>query len=127
MSIEHQNAEVHPLGETPKVTMESAEAEERDIKLQPDTSVNDPGLEKPIERNMEESELQGTMQYQLEKHDSFKKGMFMLTSCSMFPLYNIFLLYIYVSVFEQTLGTLLSSFCSSVQIKETREEATTFT
>nr|XP_011462474.1 PREDICTED: uncharacterized protein LOC105350986 isoform X2 [Fragaria vesca subsp. vesca] len=70
---EHQNAEVHPLGETPKVTMESAEAEERDIKLQPDTSVNNPGLEKPIERNMEESELQGTMQYQLEKHDSFKK------------------------------------------------------
>ncbi|KAL6192203.1 hypothetical protein ACLB2K_038589 [Fragaria x ananassa] len=70
---EHQNAEVHPLGDTPKVTMESAEAEERDIKLQPDTTLNDPGLEKPIERNMEESELQGTMQYQLEKHDSFKK------------------------------------------------------
>ncbi|KAM5552872.1 hypothetical protein ABKV19_025212 [Rosa sericea] len=70
---EHENTEVHPLGETPKFTMESTEAGERDSKLQSDTSLNNPGQGKPIEKNMEETDLQGTMQYQIEKQDSFNK------------------------------------------------------
>ncbi|XP_024197166.1 uncharacterized protein LOC112200372 [Rosa chinensis] len=71
---EHENTEVHPLGETPKVIVVSTEAGERDSKLQSDTSLNnDPGHGKPIEKNMEETDLQGTMQYQLEKQDSLKK------------------------------------------------------
>lgn len=80
ISIEHENTEVHPLGKTPKVIVVSTEAGERDSKLQSDTSLNnDPGQGKPIEKNMEETDLQGTMQYQLEKQDSLKKGMCMLT------------------------------------------------
>ena len=74
-SIEHQNTEVHPLGETPKVTKESTEPWETKSRLQSDTSLNYPAHEKPIEKSVEETGIQETMQYQLEKKDSLKKGM----------------------------------------------------
>ena len=51
-SIEHQNTEVHPLGETPKVTKESTEPWETKSRLQSDTSLNDTAHEKPIEKSV---------------------------------------------------------------------------
>lgn len=68
ISIGQENTEVHLLGESPKVTMESTEAGERDSKMQSDT-----------DKKMEKIDLQGRMQYQPEKQDSSKKSKCMLT------------------------------------------------
>lgn len=67
ISIEQEDTEVHPLGDSPKVNMESTEAGERDSKMLSDT-----------EKKMEETDVQGRMQYQLEKQDSSNKSMCML-------------------------------------------------
>lgn len=86
LSIEQEVTEVHPLSESSEVTPETNEAGEGDSKMELATSLNDSGHDNPIEKKMEETDLQGTIKQQLEKQASFKKGM-LPSSCSMFPLY----------------------------------------
>lgn len=69
LSIEQEDTEIH-LGES----MESTEVRKDDSKVHPDTLLSDLGHEEPTEPKNEETGIQG-MQYQLEKQDSFKKGM----------------------------------------------------
>lgn len=73
LSIGQEDTEVH-LGESSKITMESTEVRKDDSKVQPHTLLSDLGDEEPIETKNEETGIKG-MQYQLEKQDSFKKGM----------------------------------------------------
>lgn len=71
LSIGKEDTEVH-LGESSKVTMESTEVPKDDSKVQPNTLLSDLRHEESIEPKNEET---GILQYQLEKQDSFKKGM----------------------------------------------------
>ncbi|PQP94200.1 uncharacterized protein Pyn_22124 [Prunus yedoensis var. nudiflora] len=56
-----------------EVTPETNEAGEGDSKMELATSLNDSGHDNPIEKKMEETDLQGTIKQQLEKQASFKK------------------------------------------------------
>ncbi|BFG13974.1 hypothetical protein CerSpe_002490 [Prunus speciosa] len=70
---EQEVTEVHPLSESSEVTPETNEAGEGDSKMELATSLNDSGHDNPIEKKMEETDLQGTIKQQLEKQASFKK------------------------------------------------------
>ncbi|CAN6677232.1 unnamed protein product [Malus baccata var. baccata] len=55
------------------VQLESNEAGEEDGKMQLDPSINNSGYEKPVERDIEENDLQGTIEHHFEKQASFNK------------------------------------------------------
>ncbi|KAB2625483.1 hypothetical protein D8674_017143 [Pyrus ussuriensis x Pyrus communis] len=70
---EQEAIEVNPLDEPLKVQLESNEAGEEDGKMQLNPSINNSGYEKPVEREIEEKDLQGTIEHHFEKQASFNK------------------------------------------------------
>ncbi|RXH70643.1 hypothetical protein DVH24_013389 [Malus domestica] len=64
---------VNPLDEPLKVQLESNEAGEEDGKMQLDPSINNSGYEKPVERDIEENDLHGTIEHHFEKQASSNK------------------------------------------------------